>query len=346
MRRKIILGLLALLTSAATGGLVRGQQTPSGAAPSQTSSAADTPPQMTVQPLHLVHQVMPLYPPEAIEKHIEGNVLFNAVISSQGSVRQLEFVGGPPELKDAAMDAVRQWQYRPMQINGRSLETRINIGVLFSLTKNNYKAVAASNYPVSIEIFASSKDVPHPTHVAPMRTGRPPISDTVEGIQMQTEEVFDAWDKGNQREFQKLLDGFAFENPTAWLTATFGSEKGSTLVRDYEVSFERFKRHMARVADDREKATALHVEYSTVPNPPAEAGQPNGPPSPLQPLKVENFRFYFSGQEVSNDWVFSFIYDVGAFRIVGGTHTFWNDNWRKKRDENIDSMVMVPASVK
>lgn len=345
MQRKIILGLLALLTSAATSGSVQGQEIPSGAAPSQTSSAADTPSQMTVQPLRLIHPVMPLYPAEAIEKNIEGNVLLNAVISAEGSVKQLEFVGGPTQLRDAAMDAVRQWQYRPMQINGRSLETRIHIGVLFSLTKNNYKAVAASSYPVSIEIFASSNDVPPPTHVAPKRTGRPPISDTLEGIQMQTEEVFDAWDKGNQGEFEELLDGFAFENPTAWLTATFGPEKGSTLVRDYEVSFEKFKRHMARVADDREKA-ALHVEYSTVPNPPAEAGQPNGPPALLHPLKVENFRFYFSGQEVSNDWVLSFIYDDGAFRIVGGTHTFWNDNWRHKRDENIDSMVMVPASVK
>jgi len=298
----------------------------------------------TIQPLRLIHQEMPVYPPDAKEKHIEGSVLINAVVSSEGSIKQLEFVSGPLELKDAAIDAVGQWQYRPMQVNGRTLEAHIRIAVLFSLTKNNYKAVAETDYPIAAEVFALPADVPPPQHPTAARTGQPPIPDTLEGIQRQTEEVFEAWRTGNQGGFQELLEGFAIEDPAAWLTGTFGAQQGPALVPDYEISLEKFKRHMARIAGYWEKSTtsALRVEYSAAPALPDEAGQPDGPPAPVQSLKIENFRFYVTtGQVDPGDWVFSFVYAGGAFRIVGGTHTFWNENWRLKHSEAVDSAVSI-----
>lgn len=271
-------------------------------------------------------------------------MLLNAVVSSEGSIEQLECVGGPDELRDAAMDAVKQWQYSPIEVNGRRLEEHIRIGVVFSLTTNDYKAVAESNYPVSAEVFASSEPVPPPRHSAPEREGEAPISDTIEGIKMQTAEVFTAWRNGDQKRFQELLDGFAFEDPTMWLTSTFGPEEGPALVRDYEISFEKFKGHMLRVVEYAKETTDLYVEDSVVPNPPEEAGQPDGPPAPLQPLKVENFRFFVTTGP--GDWVFSFVYADGAFHIIGGTHTFWNGNWRLKQDMNQRVMVMTPIAVK
>jgi len=109
---------------------------------------------------------------------------------------------------------------------------------------------------------------------------------------------------------------------------------------------------MARIAGYWEKSTtsALHVEASVTPNPPEEAGQPDGPPAPQKPLHIENFRFYVTtGQVDPGDWVFSFVYVDGAFRIVGGTHTFWNENWRRQQEESpatrvFTRMVNVPAS--
>jgi len=284
----------------------------------------------------LIHKVVPIYPAEAKEKHIEGNVMFRAFISSEGSIRQLEFLSGPPELEDAAMDAVKQWHYKPLQMNGASLEIQTTIVVLFSLTKDNYKAAAASDYPISVEVFASSADLPPPKHLAAARAGKPPIPDTLEGIQKQTEEAFEAWRAGDQKTFEELVDGFVFEDPTVWLSNTFGADRGASLVPDYEIGREKFKRHMARIAEfwGKSSTSALRVEYSAVPKPPAEAGQPDGPPAPLQALSIENFRFYVTtGQTDPGDWVFSFVYVDGAFRAVGGTHPFWNENWRRKHDE-------------
>lgn len=340
MRRYVTRGIIAFLVCAGASGLAQSQETRSPAAASQAPDAAPAHGQMVLRPLQLTHQVTPAYPPEAVSKRIEGNVLLNAVIGSNGSIKALECVGGPAELKDAAMDAVRQWQYTPFQVNGTPMEVHIEIGVLFSLTKNDYKAVAESNYPVSLGVFASSAEVPPPNHPAPDRNGASSIPDTIEGIQRQTAEVFDARSKRDQRRFEELLNGFAFEDPTAWLTTTFGPQSGPAVVRDYEISFEKFKRHMTRVAEYSTDLTDLHVESSIVPSPPEEAGQPDGPPVPLEPLKIENFRFFVVTGP--GDWVFSFVYADDAFHIVGGTHTFWNEDWRREKDAHITSMTMVP----
>jgi TonB family protein len=344
VRPCVIRVVIAFLICAGTSGLAQSQETPSPATASQASDAAPTHRPMVLRPLQLIHEVTPAYPPEAVSKRTEGNVLLNAVIGSNGSIKVLECVGGPAELKDAAMDAVRQWQYTPFQLNGTPMEVRIEIGVLFSLTKNDYKAVAQSSYPVSLEVFASSADVPLPNHPAPDRKGASSIPDTVEGIQRQTAEVFDAWSKRDQQRFEELLNGFAFEDPTAWLTTTFGPQNGPAMLRDYEVSLEKFKQHMTRVAENSKDLTDLHVESSIVPSVPEQAGQPDGPPVPIEPLKIENFRFFVVTGP--GDWVFSFVYANGAFHIVGGTHTFWNESWRRKQDARITSMTMVPASVK
>lgn len=343
MRPNVIRAVIAFLICAGTSGLAQSQEIPLPAAASQSPDAASPHRQVVLRPLQLIHQVIPTYPPEAVSKRIEGNVLLNAAIGSNGSIKALECVGGPAELKDAAMGAVRQWQYTPFQVNGNPMEVHIEIGVLFSLTKNDYKAVAESNYPVSLEVFASSADVPPPNHPAPDRKGASSIPDTVEGIQRQTAEVFDAWSKGDQQRFEGLLNGFAFEDPTAWLKTTFGPQIGPAQVRDYEINLEKFKRHMTHVAEYSKDLTDLQVELSIVPKPPEEAGQSDGPPVPVGPLKIENFRFFVVTGP--GDWVFSFVYADGAFHIVGGTHTFWNEDWRRKQDAHITSMTMVPASL-
>jgi TonB family protein len=343
VRPYVIRGVIAFLICAGASGLAQTQEVPSPAPPPQARDAAPVRHEVVLRPLQLIHQVTPAYPTEAISKRIEGNVLLNAVIDSNGSIKALQCVGGPAELQGAAMEAVRQWQYTALQLNGAPMESHIDIGIVFSLTKNDYKVVAESNYPVSLEVFASSADVSPPNHPAPDRKGAPSIPDTIEGIQTQTAEVFDAWSRRDKQRFEELLNGFAFEDPTAWLTTTFGPQNGPALVRDYEISLEKFKRHMTRVAEYSKDLTDLHVESSIVPIPPEEAGQSDGPPVPIEQPKIENFRFFVVTGP--GDWVFSFVYVDGAFHIVGGTHTFWNEDWRRKQAAQITSMTMVPASV-
>jgi protein TonB len=83
----------------------------------------------------LKYKVQPEYPQEAIEERIEGTVRLHAVIGRDGSVAQLELVSGHPALASSAMDAVRQWKYRPTLLNGEPVEVDTTIDVIFSLRR-------------------------------------------------------------------------------------------------------------------------------------------------------------------------------------------------------------------
>ncbi|HUI42328.1 MAG TPA: TonB family protein [Terriglobia bacterium] len=60
-----------------------------------------------------VKKVQPIYPPEAKNKHIQGEVVLRITVEKDGRVSNVEFVSGPAELVESALDAVRHWQYEP-----------------------------------------------------------------------------------------------------------------------------------------------------------------------------------------------------------------------------------------
>jgi periplasmic protein TonB len=86
-----------------------------------------------VQSASLLHQVMPVYPPIAKTAHISGTVILHAIIAKDGSVQQLEYVQGPPLLMKSAMDAVREWRYKPTLLNGEPVEIDTTISVVFTI---------------------------------------------------------------------------------------------------------------------------------------------------------------------------------------------------------------------
>ena len=83
----------------------------------------------------LLNKVQPVYPPLARQTRISGTVRLHAIISKDGSVQQLEVMSGHPLLVQAALDAVRQWKYRPTTLNGEPVEVDTTIDVIFSLNQ-------------------------------------------------------------------------------------------------------------------------------------------------------------------------------------------------------------------
>jgi protein TonB len=81
----------------------------------------------------LINRVQPSYPPLARQTRISGTVRLHAIISKAGTVQQLEVMSGHPLLVQAALDAVRQWKYRPTTLNGEPVEVDTTIDVIFSL---------------------------------------------------------------------------------------------------------------------------------------------------------------------------------------------------------------------
>ncbi len=81
----------------------------------------------------LVHQVKPLYPALARQARVQGAVILRAIVGKNGSIENLQLVSGHPMLATAAIEAVRQWRYRPYTLNGEPVEVETEITVNFVL---------------------------------------------------------------------------------------------------------------------------------------------------------------------------------------------------------------------
>ncbi len=86
-----------------------------------------------VQQASLINKVQPVYPPLAKQARISGTVRLQAVIAKDGSIIELQVLSGHPLLQQAALDAVRQWKYRPTLLNGDPVEVVTTIDVIFTL---------------------------------------------------------------------------------------------------------------------------------------------------------------------------------------------------------------------
>ncbi len=82
---------------------------------------------------YLLERVDPEYPEDARQQHIQGPVVLNALVGTDGAVRELKVVSGDPLLVKAAADAVRQWRFQPHRLKDRLVDFETTITVNFEL---------------------------------------------------------------------------------------------------------------------------------------------------------------------------------------------------------------------
>ena len=98
--------------------------------------AAMRPPRISVvMEGNLVHRTEPIYPAIAKQAGIEGTVVVKAIISRTGTIEQEQIVSGHPLLARAALNAVRQWKYRPYLLDGEAVEVETQVTVRFVLNR-------------------------------------------------------------------------------------------------------------------------------------------------------------------------------------------------------------------
>jgi periplasmic protein TonB len=81
----------------------------------------------------LIRKTMPIYPPIAKATGTQGTVVLQATIARNGTIENLRMVSGPTLLQQAALDAVRNWLYRPYLLNGEPVEVETTVNVVFKL---------------------------------------------------------------------------------------------------------------------------------------------------------------------------------------------------------------------
>jgi TonB family protein len=86
-----------------------------------------------VQEAKLIRRTTPVYPPLARQARVTGVVRVEATIGKDGKITRVAAVSGPPLLRQAATDSVRQWIYQPSLLNGQPVEVVTQVDVSFNL---------------------------------------------------------------------------------------------------------------------------------------------------------------------------------------------------------------------
>lgn len=114
----------------------------SAAAPPAFYPGPDLPPHHVVHAIRVSGGVMagqiltrvdPVYPASARSEHLKGAVVLAVRIGKDGTVQDLQPMSGPPALAEAAIDAVKQWTYKPYLLNGEPVEVHTTVTVNFQL---------------------------------------------------------------------------------------------------------------------------------------------------------------------------------------------------------------------
>src|SRR5580692_9740522 len=82
----------------------------------------------------LIRKVQPNYPQLAKQARIQGHVILQAEISKDGTIQNLQLISGHPMLAPAAIEAVKQWRYKPYLLNGEPVAVETQVDVIFSLS--------------------------------------------------------------------------------------------------------------------------------------------------------------------------------------------------------------------
>lgn len=81
----------------------------------------------------MVHKVEPVYPELAMQARLQGLVILEAQVDTRGQVKTVRVLRGAPLLDDAAIEAVKQWRYQPLLLNGEPTEFILTVTVTFHL---------------------------------------------------------------------------------------------------------------------------------------------------------------------------------------------------------------------
>ena len=125
-------GVLGGMSGGAPGGVLGGILSAANAAPPRVAPQRVKISQGVISG-NLINKVTPVYPPIAKQAHITGDVILQAVISKQGTIEGLKVISGHPMLINNAVEAVKQWRYKPYILNGEPVEVDTTITVKFSM---------------------------------------------------------------------------------------------------------------------------------------------------------------------------------------------------------------------
>ncbi len=124
--------------AAPASGLAAGQVRPIPGSPVQYGTATDWPPEAiraggTIEPPTKIVDVRPVYPAAVLKAGVQGDVICDLLVASDGKVKDVRVLQSSPSLDQAAVDAVRQWEFTPTLLNGNPIPVVVTVTVSFTV---------------------------------------------------------------------------------------------------------------------------------------------------------------------------------------------------------------------
>lgn len=165
----------------------------------------------------ITRRVLPVYPQQALAQKLEGSVVVHTMIAPDGSVQSAEPASGDPMLAQAAVEAVRQWRFDPMMLNGTPVTVDTTITVAFHLP------AGAAPQPGSSVAYAPIASYP----------------DSPGGLTKMMKEMLQLAQRGNTSGLDPYFHALVLPNPDSWFQSQFGDRQGLQFAKNYE-QIERY----------------------------------------------------------------------------------------------------------
>jgi TonB family protein len=185
-----------------------------------------------IEAAHAIYLPQPVYPASAEKQGIEGTVVLQAVIGKDGNILSLTPLSGPHQaLIQAAMNAARQWRYKPTLLNGAPVEVATTIEVVFQLDKQSASAQETS-LPRAVVRTQTEQNVPPQNTSSAEPTG-------VEAPRQSKRKIVEAVRfRGNQRIPSSVLAARIFTHPSdAYTVSGIGRDVAALWKTDTSMIF-------------------------------------------------------------------------------------------------------------
>ena len=247
-----------------------------------------------------IRKPQPVYPEDARDQSLSGTVILEAVIGSDGSVKEVTPLNGPTLLVEAARAAVLQWSFEPPLFNGAPVELVIPVELTFNLRGGQ----PAGN---SAEL------------AKPLPATAPPsaYSEKSGGLDRELHDLQKARKSGDRTAEDAILRSFVLPDPEKWFTQMFGSDAGEHMAEQYIPVSHALVQVLKGTFDHLDDMKFNEIEIRKFDKPCDEHADDYVYPLLLAragqvPLYEATFRNGNSYQQMN-----SFVYADGAFRYIG-----------------------------
>ncbi len=187
-----------------------------------TLQAVDTSKPLRIRTFHggpelkAIHKPQAAFPEEARDQNLSGKVVLEAVVGTDGSVKEAKSLSGPTLLVQAAQDAVMRWTFEPPRHHGTPVEVITPVEMIFNLA-------GALPAPNSVELYR-----PEPGTLPPSA-----YPEKSSGLDKELHDVFKARKVNDKTTEETILRSLVLPDPQKWFTDNFGPDAGKLMAEQY-----------------------------------------------------------------------------------------------------------------